>query len=250
MDCLQPGDIAIFATPPAFRWVHFAYAIEKGINVFMEKPTSVDGPTVAADAQAGRRIGEKEPQGRRRPDVSALQGPHGIVPPHLQDGEIGDIELIRAYRIGGPPTQTTFSERKPAEANELMWQIKRFHSFLWASGGICSDSMVHNVDEACWMKDAWPVKALGIGGRHYPRRQRRSELRQLLDRIHLRRRRQVLPRRRLHPRLRQRALHDGHRDRRGSRPSRSRAICRPTRAPTREWSWAIRKTRRSATTRT
>jgi hypothetical protein len=23
MDCLKPGDVAIFATPPAFRWVHF-----------------------------------------------------------------------------------------------------------------------------------------------------------------------------------------------------------------------------------
>jgi hypothetical protein len=30
MDCLKPGDVAIFATPPAFRWVHFAYAIQKG----------------------------------------------------------------------------------------------------------------------------------------------------------------------------------------------------------------------------
>jgi len=29
MDCLKPGDIAIFATPPAFRWVHFSYAIER-----------------------------------------------------------------------------------------------------------------------------------------------------------------------------------------------------------------------------
>src|SRR5262245_22812513 len=35
MDCLRAGDVAIFATPPAFRWVHFAYAIEKRINVFM-----------------------------------------------------------------------------------------------------------------------------------------------------------------------------------------------------------------------
>jgi len=31
-------------TPPAFRWVHFTYAIEKGLNVFMEKPVTVDGP--------------------------------------------------------------------------------------------------------------------------------------------------------------------------------------------------------------
>jgi len=30
MDCLRPGDIVIFATVPAFRWVHFGYAIEKG----------------------------------------------------------------------------------------------------------------------------------------------------------------------------------------------------------------------------
>ena len=31
MDCLRPGDVAIFATPPAFRWVHFTYAIQKGL---------------------------------------------------------------------------------------------------------------------------------------------------------------------------------------------------------------------------
>src|SRR5690606_19875257 len=45
MDALRPGDVVILATPPAFRWVHFKYAIEKGLNVFMEKPVTVDGPT-------------------------------------------------------------------------------------------------------------------------------------------------------------------------------------------------------------
>src|SRR5271166_4228624 len=45
MDCLKPGDVVILATPPAFRWVHFGYAIEKGIHTFMEKPTTVDGPS-------------------------------------------------------------------------------------------------------------------------------------------------------------------------------------------------------------
>src|SRR3954464_7388923 len=44
IDCLRPGDVAIFATPLAFRWVHFKYAIEKGVNVFMEKPVTADGP--------------------------------------------------------------------------------------------------------------------------------------------------------------------------------------------------------------
>src|ERR1019366_912694 len=40
LDCLKPGDVAIFATPPAFRWVHFSYAIDKGLNSFMEKPVT------------------------------------------------------------------------------------------------------------------------------------------------------------------------------------------------------------------
>ena len=28
MDCLNPGDVVILTTPPAFRWLHFGYAIE------------------------------------------------------------------------------------------------------------------------------------------------------------------------------------------------------------------------------
>ena len=43
MDSLDAGDVAIFTTPCAFRWVHFEYAIKKGLNVFMEKPVTPDG---------------------------------------------------------------------------------------------------------------------------------------------------------------------------------------------------------------
>src|ERR1700760_3452732 len=44
MDQLKPGDVVILTTPLAFRWVHFTYAIQKGLNVFMEKPLTADGP--------------------------------------------------------------------------------------------------------------------------------------------------------------------------------------------------------------
>ncbi len=43
----------------------------------------------------------------------------------------------------------------------------RFHAFLWASGGLFSDYYIHQIDECCWMKDAWPVKAHSTGGCHY-----------------------------------------------------------------------------------
>ena len=51
--------------------------------------------------------------------------------------------------------------------NELEYQIRRFHSFLWASGGCYSDFYIHNIDESCWMKNAWPVEAKASGGRNY-----------------------------------------------------------------------------------
>lgn len=36
-----------------------------------------------------------------------------------------------------------------------------------AGGGCFNDLYIHNVDHCCWMKNAWPVKARAVGGRHY-----------------------------------------------------------------------------------
>jgi predicted dehydrogenase len=59
MDSLKPGDVAILTTPPAFRWVQFAYAIKKGLNVFMEKPVTVDGPTTVKMRKLGEEASAK-----------------------------------------------------------------------------------------------------------------------------------------------------------------------------------------------
>ena len=155
------------ATPPAFRWVHFAYAIQKGLNVFMEKPITVDGPTHAQDARAGRGVAAEEPQGRRRTHVPALRGPAGTVRPHQErrDRRLDPAAGLSHARVR--PAHA-FALPKPADfLSELLYQIQRFHAFLWASGGCFSDFLIHNIDECCWMKDAWPVKAKGFGGRHY-----------------------------------------------------------------------------------
>ncbi|WP_435018628.1 Gfo/Idh/MocA family protein [Tundrisphaera sp. TA3] len=165
MDCLKPGDIAIMATPPAFRWVQFAYAIERGLNVFMEKPLTVDGPSTRRMLALGEKAAEKN-----------LKVGVGLMCRHcdartelhkrIQDGEIGDIVLLRAYRQT-QPVGTALVEPKPEGISELMYQIQRFHGFLWASGGCYSDFLIHNIDECCWMKDAWPVMASGTGARTY-----------------------------------------------------------------------------------
>ncbi|HSU52894.1 MAG TPA: gfo/Idh/MocA family oxidoreductase, partial [Candidatus Dormibacteraeota bacterium] len=85
----------------------------------------------------------------------------------IQGGELGDIILMRGYRMHGP-VGSAFSTKYPGgNPSELLWQISRFHSFLWASGGCYNDFYIHHVDHLCWMKNDWPVKAQALGGRHY-----------------------------------------------------------------------------------
>jgi len=164
MDCLKPGDIVILTTPLAFRWVHFGYAIEKGLNVFMEKPLTADGPCsrrmlkLADDADAKNlKVGVGLMSRHQR----ALQE----LSTRIHD-DIGDIVLMRGYRVG-EPVAACFSPRKPANISEVGYQISRFHSFIWASGGCYSDFNIHIIDHLCWMKNAWPVKVQTLGGRHY-----------------------------------------------------------------------------------
>jgi len=164
IDCLKPGDVAIFATPLAFRGVHFDYAIKKGVNVFMEKPVTADGPTsrrmleLAAESEKKKLkigVGLNSRHARNMQQVAE----------RIHNGEIGDIVLMRGYRMHGPITG--YHEPKPPEMTEVEFQLRKFHGFIWASGGTYSDFYIHIIDHCCWMKNAWPVSAMGLGGRHY-----------------------------------------------------------------------------------
>jgi predicted dehydrogenase len=161
MDCLKPGDVAIFATPPAFRWVHFQYAISKGLNVFMEKPVTVDGPTTKRMIQLASEADKKNLKVGVGLMIRHCRGRQELLK-RIHDGEIGDILMMRGYRMGG--RSAAVGPRKP-EMDELMYQIRSFHSWLWASGGVYSDYYIHQIDEISWMKGAWPISAHGLGGR-------------------------------------------------------------------------------------
>jgi predicted dehydrogenase len=133
----------------------------------MEKPVTVDGPTSRrmlklAEGSSARNL--KVGVGLMSRHSRALQELHQRV----QDGEIGDILLMRGYRMHGAVGSFASTPVPPGE-NELLYQIRRFHSFLWAGGGCYSDFYIHIIDHLCWMKNAWPVKAQALGGRHYRR---------------------------------------------------------------------------------
>src|SRR3954453_9794852 len=116
MDCLKPGDVVILTTPPAFRWVQFGYAIQKGIHTFMEKPLTVDGPTTRKMLTLGEEAKKK-----------GLKVGVGLMCRHcearqelfkrIQDGQIGDIVLLRAYRQQGP-VGSALVEPRPNDISE------------------------------------------------------------------------------------------------------------------------------------
>ncbi len=160
IDCLRPGDVMIQATHSAFRPTHLEYALAKGVNIFMEKSFAPDpGGTrrVLRLAEDAEKKNLKIACGLMCRHSSARQA----LIQKIRDGALGNIQFIRAYRMDPGARMGPF---KPGQ-NELLWQIRRPYFFLWVSSAWFIEMMIHQVDECCWIKDAWPVAAEGLGGR-------------------------------------------------------------------------------------
>lgn len=160
IDSLGPNDVAMLTNFAYFRPTQLEYAVEKGVNVFMEKSFAPDAPGLRRLIKAGKAA---EPKNLKI--AAGLQCRHSpnrqAMIERIRNGEMGDLQLIRAYRMH----QVGGMGAKPEGANELMWQIQNFTRFFWVSGGLFAEMNIHQIDEICWLKDALPVSALGIGGR-------------------------------------------------------------------------------------
>jgi predicted dehydrogenase len=155
-------DMVLLATPPHFRPIHYAAAVQAGKHVFMEKPCCVDAPgyraLVAANAEANLKKLSVVVGLQRRHQRNYLDGIQRI-----RDGAIGDVTYIRTYynvQGGGRSGQL-----KPEGMSELEYQIRHWGVFLWLSGDHIVEQATHLVDVANWVLDAHPIRANGMGGR-------------------------------------------------------------------------------------
>jgi len=150
IDCLGPGDVVLLTTHAAFRPLHLEYAVQKGVNVFAEKSFAAD---LSEEKNLKVGVGFMWRHSQARQEVIG----------RIHDGAIGDVHTLRIYRVHGP----VHCPRRPADQNELVFQLQHPNSFTWVSSGFFIDWHCHNVDVACWAKGAWPVSAQGMGGRCY-----------------------------------------------------------------------------------
>ncbi|MFO0910796.1 MAG: Gfo/Idh/MocA family oxidoreductase [Isosphaeraceae bacterium] len=156
-------DLVILATPPGFRPVHLRYAVDKGKHSFVEKPVAVDGPgirAVLAACEDAKKKGLAVGSGlcwRYHPAMRDTVK-------RVQDGAIGQIVNLQCtYNVHNAKEPIAYD---PSKWSEMEWQIRNWYYFSWLSGDFNVEQHVHSLDKMAWvMKDVYPAKATGIGGR-------------------------------------------------------------------------------------
>lgn len=153
-------DLAILATPPAFRAAHLDKAIAAGKHVFCEKPVAVD--------VAGALLAIAASDRARAANLAIVAGTQRRHDPRyvatirrIHDGAIGDVLTGQVYWNQGGLWSF---ERQPAWS-DTEWQLRNWLYFTWLSGDHIVEQHVHNLDVANWVFDALPIRATGVGGR-------------------------------------------------------------------------------------
>ncbi len=161
IDALRPGDVAMCTTRAYIRPIHVEYAVKKGINVFMEKPFATDPKGLHRRLRAGElaeQTGVKIAAGlqcRHSPARAALIE-------RIRQGELGELSYVRANRL----TSRRWMGDMKEKSNNLIEQLKFGKiNLMWVGSGHMVDNLIHQIDECCWLMDAWPVSCHGMGGR-------------------------------------------------------------------------------------
>ncbi|MBK8702611.1 MAG: Gfo/Idh/MocA family oxidoreductase [Saprospiraceae bacterium] len=153
-------DVVILCTPPGFRPMHFEAAVKAGKHVFMEKPVAVDAPGVrrvlAAAEDAKRRKLNVVVGLQRRYETKYLRWVE-----LLQQGVIGDIVTSHVYWN----SEGVWVRPRQKKQTEMEYQMRNWYYFNWLCGDHINEQHIHNMDVSNWVKQAYPIKAYGMGGR-------------------------------------------------------------------------------------
>lgn len=154
-------DVVLLTTPPHFRPMHLKAAVEAGKHVFAEKPCCVDVPGAKSVLTTCEEAGKK--------GLSVVTGlcyrydpPKQETMKRVHDGMVGDIVAMHTTYDTG---YLRMFKRESAWS-DMEWQLRNWLYFTWLSGDHIVEQHVHSLDKMAWaMKNQYPVKAIGLGGR-------------------------------------------------------------------------------------
>jgi len=159
---LDEVDLVILATPPGFRPVQFAEAINHGKNVFMEKPVAVCPAGIKMVIEASKKATEKKlgvvAGTQRRHEAKYVE-----TMKRIHDGAIGEIVSAQCYWNQG----ALWVNKRQANQGDVEWQLRNWLYFTWLSGDHIVEQHVHNIDVINWAFNKLPEQVHGLGGRQY-----------------------------------------------------------------------------------
>lgn len=154
------ADVVILATPPGFRPMHFEEAVKAGKHIFMEKPVAVDMPGIRKVLEMAEVAKQKKLNvvvGLQR----HYQTNYRELMKRIQDGAIGDITSAQVYWNN----DGVWVNERQANQTEMEYQMRNWYYFNWLCGDHIVEQHIHNIDVVNWAKNAYPIRAQGMGGR-------------------------------------------------------------------------------------
>jgi predicted dehydrogenase len=156
-------DVVVLTTPPHFRPMHMAYAVEKGVHMFVEKPVATDATGVRAALKAC-----EDAKAKNLTLVSGLcwryHQPRRETMKRVHDGAIGDIVAVETtYNSKG-----VWDPRRTREEckSDMEYQMRNWYYYDWLSGDHIVEQAVHGIDTMAWaLGDEPPMRCWGVGGR-------------------------------------------------------------------------------------
>ena len=169
-------DLVIIVTPDHWHALPMIEAVKSGMDVWVQKPISVDvveGQAMLAAARKYKRVVQVGMQRRSTPHLVTARDRV------IREGRLGTIGLVEIYCYyrmrarGNPPDATP-----PENLNYEMWtgpapmrpynewvHPRRWRAFMEYSNGIVGDMCVHMLDMVRWMLDlGMPTRISSNGG--------------------------------------------------------------------------------------
>lgn len=165
---IEMSDVVLLATPPGFRPIHLAAAVEAGKHIFTEKPMATDFHGVRSVIESVKIAKEK--------NLAVLAGfcwryhnAKRALFERVLDGAIGDVRAVYGTYLTGPVKPMPPADTRPAGLTDLEWQVRNWYNFAWLSGDGLVEQACHTADWLAWaFGDTSPVSCSAVGGRQIP----------------------------------------------------------------------------------
>lgn len=173
----QPFDVVLVGTPDHWHALPAIAAMEKGIDVWVQKPIGVDVVECQAMSAAAEKFGRVTQVGLQRRST-----PHLIdaKKKFIDSGELGQVGQVNIYSYYGGGDLFQESCAPPEGFDYAMWTgpaptrpfypvvaDRGWRSFMEYGNGTVGDMCVHMFDMTRWLLGlGWPKRVSSTGGRY------------------------------------------------------------------------------------